>query len=88
MVKKNDVFRTKMIDFYGIKLWKLMPYNDETIPVFKKHIKRVDRDIMTEKELVEYTQDFAATPIPRNGLQWEIQVCENYYGDGSGEGMF
>lgn len=81
MIKKYKIFRTTVVEVLGFKLWKTLPLDENSMKLAMKQVRKIDRELKTEKDLLEYVQDFSAAEMPRNQLQWQIDICDKYLGD-------
>ncbi|CAI2367129.1 unnamed protein product [Moneuplotes crassus] len=77
----NEVFRSVMIEKFGMKFWKVLPDTPKTKKITGNRIKKIDHDMKTEEDLVKYLLKFSEIPMPRGELQWDLHVHENYKDD-------
>jgi len=78
---KNEIFRTKMIERFGIRLWKVLPRTKETMEYWATKIIKIEDDLKNEEDLMNYMNNLAALPMPKEDLQWDLRVHDNYQKD-------
>lgn len=75
---RNEIFRSVMVEKFGMKFWKVLPDTAETKKVCSHRIRKVEQDIKTEKDVIDYLNKFSQIPMPRGELQWDLHIADNY----------
>ena len=77
----NEIFRSTVFEVCGIKFWKVLPNTKETGAFCARKVKKVDEDIKNENDIIEYMNKISGIPMPKDDLQWDFHIHDNYQGD-------
>jgi hypothetical protein len=81
IIKGKDIFRTKMVDYFGYKFWRVSPENEETMKQVIKKITVIDTKFESQDDLANYMQELQSSSMPFDEFQWDFKIAENYQKD-------
>lgn len=81
IIKGKDIYRTKMVDIFGYKFWKVSPENEETMKEVMKKITVIDTKFENQNDLANYMQELQSSSMPFDEFQWDFKISENYQKD-------
>lgn len=78
---RNEVFRSTVLEVFGMKFWKVLPDTKETKAFCGRKVKKVEHEIKNENDITQYLKDISTMPMPKDDLQWDFHICDNYQDD-------
>ncbi|CAI2367167.1 unnamed protein product [Moneuplotes crassus] len=78
---KNDIFKSKVLEFLGIHLFQVLPDDSKTRTLCAQRIHKIEEDMNEEKDLIAYMKKVSEYPMRKDELQWDLYIHDNYQGD-------